>query len=206
VGIVAGRIAEKHSKPALIMSINSEEWVAMGSLRWPERFNIVEMLKTADEYLLRYGGHAQAWGMTITLESLPLAIECFLSYCVSHPAPDATKTTIAVDTPIYEHEMNRAVLKDILTFWPYGEGNPEPLFVLENTIITNASTVGKKGNGHLKLAATKESISFTSLQRGKGDTVGDIVKNTPLDLIWKIKEDTFNWWRYMEAKHILQRD
>jgi single-stranded-DNA-specific exonuclease len=25
VGIVAGRIAEKHSKPALIMSINSEE-------------------------------------------------------------------------------------------------------------------------------------------------------------------------------------
>gem|GEM_PF-5765420 len=55
--------------------------------------------------------------------------------------------------------------------------------MLENTVITNASTVGKKGNGHLKLAAKKENISFTSLQRGKGDTVGDIVTDTPLHLI-----------------------
>lgn len=203
VGIVAWRIAEKHNKPALIMSINQEEGVAMGSLRGPERFNIVEMLKAADAHLLRYGGHAQAWGMTITLESLPEAISCFLEYCAEHPAPDETTNTIAVDTPIYEYEMNRPTLKDILTFWPYGEGNPEPLFVLENTVITHASIVGKKGNGHLKLAAKKESTSFTSLQRGKWDTMWDIIKDTPLHLIWKIKEDTFNWWRYMEAKHII---
>jgi len=44
------------------------------------------------------------------------AIACFLDYCAQHQAPDETKTTIAVDTPIYEHEMNRPVLKDILTF------------------------------------------------------------------------------------------
>jgi hypothetical protein len=76
--------------------------------------------------------------------------------------------------------------------------------VLENTIITQASTVGKTGNGHLKLAAKKESISFTSLQRGKGDTMGSIIKDTPLHLIGKIREDTFNGGWYMEAKHIIE--
>lgn len=203
VGIVAGRITEKYNKPSLILSINKEEWVAMGSLRWPDWFNIVAMLQTADQHLLRYGGHAQAWGLTVALEQLDEAIACFLAYCDQHPVPPETKTTIAVDTPIYEHEMNRPVLKDLLTFWPYGEGNPEPLFVLENTIITHASTVGKTGNGHLKLAAKKDSVSFTSLQRGKGDTIGNIIKDTPLHLIWKIREDTFNGGRYMEAKHII---
>jgi single-stranded DNA-specific DHH superfamily exonuclease len=99
--------------------------------------------------------------------------------------------------------MNRPVLKDILTFWPYGEGNPEPLFVLENTIITQATTVGKKWSWHLKLTAKKESIWFTSLQWGKWDTMGDIIKDTPLHLIGKIREDTFNGGRYMEAKHIV---
>jgi single-stranded DNA-specific DHH superfamily exonuclease len=99
--------------------------------------------------------------------------------------------------------MNRPILKDILTFWPYGEGNPEPLFVLENTIITQATTVGKKWSWHLKLTAKKESIGFTSLQWGKWDTMGDIIKDTPLHLIGKIREDTFNGGRYMEAKHIV---
>lgn len=204
VGIVAGRVAEKHNKPTLILSVNSEEWVAMGSLRWPEWFNIVEMLKTADQYLLRYGWHAQAWWLTVTLEELDNAIACFFDYCALHPAPDESKTTITVDTPIYENEMNRPVLKDILTFWPYGEGNPEPLFVLENTVITETSIVGKKWNWHLKLAAKKENIMFTSLQRGKWDTIGNIIKDTPLHLIGKVREDTFNGGRYMEAKHIIE--
>ena len=63
-----------------------------------------------------------------------------MEYCLTHPAPDETKTTICVDTAIYEHEMVRSSLKDIPTFGPYGEANPEPLFVLENTVITNVST------------------------------------------------------------------
>ncbi len=203
VGIVAWRVTEKYNKPSLIMSVNAEEWVAMWSLRWPERFNIVEMLKTADAHLLRYGGHAQAWWVTLTLENLDNAIACFMEYCLTHPAPDETKTTICVDTAIYEHEMVRSSLKDIPTFGPYGEANPEPLFVLENTVITNVSTVWKNGSWHLKLQWKKDETPFTSMQRGKGDTAWSIIKDTPVHLIWRVKEDTFNGGWYLDMKHII---
>jgi len=60
VGIVAGKLTEQHYKPSLILRIDTYNKQAVGSLRGPDYFNVVEMLKTADDLLLRYGGHAQA--------------------------------------------------------------------------------------------------------------------------------------------------
>lgn len=60
MGIVSGRLTEKFYKPSLVLGINVQAGHAMGSLRGPDYFNIVEMLQSADDLLLRYGGHAQA--------------------------------------------------------------------------------------------------------------------------------------------------
>lgn len=206
VGIVAWRLTEKYNKPTLIMSINKEEGVAMGSLRWPEWFNIVAMLQTADAYLLRYWWHAQAGWLTVAVEHIDAIINCFMVFCHTHPAPTEENNTITVDTSLQSHELTRWTLKDIFHFWPYGEGNPEPLFVLENSIITQAWTVGKNASWHLKLQAKKDDISYTIMQRGKGEELENIRKDTPTHIIGKVREDTFNGGRYLEAKHIIASD
>lgn len=55
VGIVAGRLTEKHYKPSVILEINKEKGIATGSLRGPDYFNIVQMLQDAEDLLLRFG-------------------------------------------------------------------------------------------------------------------------------------------------------
>ena len=203
VGIVAGRITEKHNKPSLILGVNTYDKVATWSLRGPDYFNIVEMLKTADDLLIRYGGHEQAWGMSVHLEDLDQVLERFHDYCESIiDLADLEKTT-SVDTHLYEHELTNSIMDKVLSFGPYGEWNPEPLFLVENTVITHAEEVGRWERTHLKLHCKKDTIPFSVMQRGKGDTIGTIQTNQELNLIGKVKKDTFNGWFYVEGKHII---
>ena len=55
VGIVAGRLAEKYNKPCAVFALNEEENKAVASLRGPKYFHVVDMLKTMDHLLTRYG-------------------------------------------------------------------------------------------------------------------------------------------------------
>lgn len=206
VGIVAGRISEKYQKPSLIMSVNEKEKIATGSLRGPETFNIVDMLKSADQLLLRYGGHAQAGGLTVGLDQMHAAVKLLDSFCEEHLITDTNEKSLHVDTYLHSHELNRPTLKNILLLWPYGEGNPEPVFVIEDSIITGVEQVGQKGNGHLKVYAKKWSVAFTAMQRGKGNTISEIPKNQSVNLIGKIREDTFSWGRYLDTHHIVWTD
>lgn len=202
VGILAGKITEKYQKPSLILSINEQEHIATGSLRWPAWFNIVRMLQQADAYLLRYGGHAQAWGLTVHISQLPSIIEIFLDYCQTHACPPSSSWLIEIDTPLYDHELHRSTLKDVFTCGPYGEGNAEPTFLFENTVITQADRIGKNGGSHLKLHCKKWGYTFQTLQRGKGESIDSIQKHTPISLSWKVKEDTlFGGW-YIEWQNL----
>ena len=44
------------------------------------------MLKTADDLLIRYGGHACAGGMTVELDLLDEVLERFRTYCAQYTA------------------------------------------------------------------------------------------------------------------------
>ncbi|MDP2669629.1 MAG: hypothetical protein Q8O99_01090 [bacterium] len=134
--------------------------------------------------------------MTETIQTLDL-------FCEKHLTVSNEEKPVKVDTYLHTHELNRSTLKDILLFGPYGESNPEPVFMVENSIITTAQKVGKSGNGHLKLQIKKEENVFTAMQRGKGDTLSSLPKNQPLNLIGKVKEDTFSGGRYLDTQHIL---
>jgi len=46
VGIVSGRITEKYNKPSMIMKIDQKRQIAIASLRGPEYFSVIDMLKS----------------------------------------------------------------------------------------------------------------------------------------------------------------
>lgn len=57
VGIVAGRLTEKYNKPSMIMKVDQERQTAVASLRGPEYFSVIDMLKKNTALLERFGGH-----------------------------------------------------------------------------------------------------------------------------------------------------
>lgn len=199
VGIVAGKLTEKYNKPSLIMGIDREKWTATWSLRWPAYFNVIEMLQECSEFLIRFGGHAQAGGMTVSLDNLGKVISKMKSYCSTLIDSDDLQKDIVVDTPLYPDELHVKTIDQIFEFGPHGERNPEPQFLIDEVVIRNVDTVGKTGDGHLKLHCLSNEQSFVVMQRGKGGELDDVVKNKPLQLIGKMKKDTYKGGFYVEG-------
>lgn len=67
-GSVASTICQKYGKPVFIFKKMGKE--SCGSVRNPKGTNSVQAMKTCHEFLLTYGGHAQASGFRIKNENL----------------------------------------------------------------------------------------------------------------------------------------
>jgi single-stranded-DNA-specific exonuclease len=169
VGIVSGRLTEKYYKPSLVLGINKEEGTAMGSLRGPDYFNVVEMLKTADDLLLRYGGHAQAGGLTVRIEDLEEVLARFHAYCDQTMGGKIFEKTDSIDCKIYARELNYPTVKQLFDIAPFGQGNPEPVLMIENFMINTRKTLGKKNGQHLKLIGHVDGVACTVLFWSKAE-------------------------------------
>jgi len=200
VWIVAGRITDKHNKPSLILRVDTYKKTATWSLRWPDRFNIVDMLKSADDLLLRYGGHACAWWMTVDLDVLDEALARFDKYCSTYTPISQDEKPLHVDTLLHSHELDTSIMNQLLKFWPFGQGNPEPVFQINDVVVTHTETVGRGERTHLKLHCKKDERTFHIMQRWQGELAGQITTNIPHTIIGKIRPDTFNGGFYVDGK------
>ncbi|MEK7658865.1 MAG: DHH family phosphoesterase [Patescibacteria group bacterium] len=77
-GAVASIISQKYEKPAFIFKKMDEE--SCGSVRNPKKTNSVDAMKTCADFLLTYGGHAQASGFRIKNEHLEKFKQCLSDY------------------------------------------------------------------------------------------------------------------------------
>jgi single-stranded-DNA-specific exonuclease len=74
---VASYLAQSYKKPTFIYKINQEE--AVGSARAPEKFNLIELMKKCQEFLISFGGHPQAGGFRLLKENLENFKACLIS-------------------------------------------------------------------------------------------------------------------------------
>lgn len=200
IGIVSWRITEKYNKPSMIMKIDQEKQVAVASLRWPEYFSVIDMIKSTGDILERFWGHRWAWGLTVKLEHLDTLIERLNNHCDQCINEKNIIKYTKVDTKIYDHEREDETLAKIDKLAPFGEGNKEPVFMLENVHITKIEEIGMKTKTHLKIHAKFWNKKIVTMFWGKWWDVEEyITRHTePVTLIGKIRKDTFNGWFYLE--------
>ena len=73
VGIVASRLIETYYRPTIVLTKSGE--FAAGSARSVPGFNLYEAIHACREYLIGYGGHFAAAGMTLLPENIEAFIE-----------------------------------------------------------------------------------------------------------------------------------
>ena len=126
VGIVAARIAEEFSRPALLFVRRGD--MLRGSARSVESVNIFEALKACSEYIEEFGGHAQAAGVNVTAENFPRLKAALDEYIGAHHGREdfASKLYVAG-----EGEDHVRVAHELALLEPFGMGNRRPLFTLD---------------------------------------------------------------------------
>lgn len=197
VGIVAGRIAEKYNKPSVIFKIDKEKNMAVASLRWPWYFDIMDMLSKIWDKLLRFGWHKHAWWLAVDLDKLDEVKDFFENYCRENIKDSDLEKSFKVDTKIYSHEWNNETLNDIEKLAPFGEGNKEPVFLIENFQINKIEKVGKNGNGHMKMYWIWDDKKINSLFRWKWSEC-DKIEKKKVNLVWKARKDSFNGGYFLD--------
>ena len=189
VGIVSGRITEKYNKPSAVFKIDIEKGHAVASLRGPGYFSVIDMISTAAPYLLRFGGHKWAGGLTVGLDHLDHVIQIFQDYCQREITSDQLEKVTQVDTVLLDHEWNDEELRDIALLAPFWEGNQEPLFMFDHIKVARVEAIWKKSN-HLKIYGQFWEKTVVIMMWGKGEEVWLIPQK--ISIVGKVKPDSYN--------------
>lgn len=126
IGIVASRLVEKYSRPAIVISI--EEGIGRGSGRSIKGFHLFNALQASEAVLEEFGGHEQAAGLTILESKIPLLREKINAYAQEHLSFEAFKQPLVVDLELEPKELTDPFLHELELLAPYGIGNPRPVF------------------------------------------------------------------------------
>ncbi len=137
LGIIAAKIAEDFSMPAIIVSEahgTNGEPLFRGSMRTPAPHHSLRLLDFAKDHLLRYGGHQAAAGLAFIPENFDL-IRSALQIAMEKLSESEDLPTLAYDGKLTRfpkfHEF-----KALEFLEPLGPGNPEPLFLIESFPVT----------------------------------------------------------------------
>ena len=166
IGIIASRLKDKFNKPTIIISITNG--VGRASARSVYGFDIGTFIISAVQknIILKGGGHKMAAGFSIKEEKIAQFTD-FINKCFLKIKKDLKKNDeIFYDSIISPSALNEKFYEEINSLSPFGSGNPEPRFVIENLEILKSSIVGEK---HIKSVlggddgSTVKSVTFNAV-------------------------------------------
>lgn len=160
IGIVAARLMERYSRPAIVISLHEGE--GRGSGRAPDAFDLHGALAACAQHLLRFGGHAAAAGLEIEEEKLPVFRQAINEWA-SHCAPKTGPSLLQLDAAVTLEELTLANVRELERLAPFGRENPTPLLLVQNAVIDGVWAMGAEGrHTRLRLRQGNQTL-FASL-------------------------------------------
>ncbi len=151
LGIIAGRLVEKYKKPAFVLSEVSDG-IFKGSGRSFGDFSLAEALNFCRGSIINGGGHAGAVGVKVDAKNMWEFREKINEYYRSLKLVEQEKYLLYhEDLALRDlEEFSLDLLDELKKLEPFGEGNNEPIFRLDNVEIIESKRMGTDGN-HLAL-------------------------------------------------------
>ncbi len=180
IGVVTSKLADSLGKPVILLCVEGDE--ARGSGRSVEGFNLFAALQANSEYLLKFGGHELASGLTLKTENLEAFRKAFLAYANRELKPEACVPTLNVDCEAAPEDFTLDSVESLSVLEPFGMSNPQPLFCLRNLRVVNLSSIGNDRHTRLILAAGP--MRFDAVHFGACVGNAPYVKGSTVDILF----------------------
>jgi single-stranded-DNA-specific exonuclease len=202
IGLIAGKLAEWYGKPAIVISTTGES--AKASARSVPGVNIIELIRTAREYLLEVGGHPMAAGFGFEHDKLNDLMNHLYQTARESIDPALLLKTLDIECLLPLSIVDEALIKTIDKFAPFGQANPEPIFALQDLRIVEISTVGSDSQ-HLKLTlqTAGDGTTITALAWGKGELANGLITGSLVSLAGRLET---NHWRNRVTLQVVVKD
>ena len=149
VGLVAARLKERYRRPAFALAFQPDG-LGAGSARSISGVDLGAVVRRAVEkgLLVKGGGHAMAAGVTIKKAGLA-AFTAYLAEALAGPVAEARRQdALVIDAALTAGGATLELFEAIEKASPFGQANPEPVFVLLNHRIAELALVGEN---HLRM-------------------------------------------------------
>ncbi len=198
IGLAAGKICEKYYRPAIVLSIPEDGSPAVGSCRSIPGVHIFELLRECGDLLVRFGGHAQAAGLSVKAENIP-ALREKLNRIVRETCGEGVFIRrLEYDLEIPFRSWTPDTLSELELLEPTGCGNPCPVFLLSGASVQSMRRVGRDLS-HLQLSLlTPENTAVRGIAFSRGEEAEK--EHTDVDLLYRPVRNVFNGRVSIEAQ------
>jgi single-stranded-DNA-specific exonuclease len=198
VGIVASRLIERYHRPTIVLTQSGE--YAAGSARSVPGFNLYEAIHACKEYLLGYGGHFAAAGMTLEIDKIESFSNKF-EEIVSATIPEELLTPeIVIDAQITFKDIKESFYNIICQMEPFGPDNLRPVFIVKNVVDSGYSKIVKEQ--HIRFVLKQDNITLTGIGFGMADKFSLLQMKEPVDIVFKIDENEWNGQKSLQLRMI----
>ncbi len=198
VGIVASRLIEKYYRPTVVLT-QSGEFVG-GSARSVPGFNLYESIHACREYLIGYGGHFAAAGMTMLPENVDAFSNKFEEIVSSIIEPHLLVPEICIDAEIAFKNITKSFYNIITQMEPYGPENLRPVFITKNIFDTSWSKIVKEQ--HIRFVLRQDNIVLTGIGFNLAEKFYLLQMKEPIDIVYTIDENEWNGETNLQLKVI----
>ncbi|MCK5812089.1 MAG: single-stranded-DNA-specific exonuclease RecJ [Clostridiales bacterium] len=155
IGIVASKVQEFTNRPVILLDI--KDGIAKGSGRSIKGFNLVKALNYCSDYLIKYGGHEKAAGVTLNIDNIDNFRKSINEYY--NQLNLSKKHDIIIDLEISSCDITEKMINELNKLQPYGESNKRPTFLIRNVSFSNTRIIGK-GKNHFKGQWNFDCLTF----------------------------------------------
>ncbi|MBC7794562.1 MAG: single-stranded-DNA-specific exonuclease RecJ [Clostridia bacterium] len=192
LGLVASRLVSRYRRPAMVIGEGGK-----GSARSIEGFNIHDAIAENAGFLIRYGGHHAAAGVTIDVqhvEAFRASMDVSVRRVIGAPPFVAT---VRLDLEIPARELSLGMVDELQRLAPFGQDNPEPMLVLRELEVREKRVVG---DNHLKISfrSSTDDIIFDGIGFGMGELASALPAR--VDAAFRLERNVFRGRETVQLK------
>lgn len=198
IGIVAAHLLEQYGKPTFVIGID-ENGVARGSARSVEGFNIFEAISYCKDYLIQFGGHPLAAGITLNEDMIDKFTSSINEFAIKN-YPVMPQMELTLDFKLAPNYLNLELVDELSVMEPYGAGNPQAVFGVYKMTIAQITSLSD--GKHIRLDLTKNNTRIRVVKFGTAINdfpfeVGDVI-----NLAVKISKNFFKGKTYLTIQAV----
>lgn len=204
LGIVASRIMNETGKPTIVASTDQNNpTLIKGSGRSVDSFNLFNALEAHRELFTTFGGHPAACGLSFdqgNIAPLQIALEEEANQQKFDPT---VKQTLPIAMQLEPADVTQQLYNDIQRVAPFGPGNMEPVFELNNVKVVDVKTMGQE-HQHLKFSIVSGKENLTVVAFGQGNLA--TLLSAPTGQVNLAVKVSLNEWRGKKSVQLMLED
>lgn len=182
IGLVASRLVGAYGKPTLLFHL-TQDGIAKGSCRSIPEFSIFDGLVENAHLIETFGGHAQAAGLAIKVENLPILKANLEKKIALELTSFDLQQKLCVDAQAKLPDFSHKFIADMAHLEPFGHQNSQPYFYIKDVVLVQRPTLMKDlhvkcvifADGVIKSIVFFNRPELFELLVAQGDEMFDVV-------------------------------